>query len=264
MKIRRDLRGSTLRSVVGPLVSVIMPLHNRENLLAESVRSVKEQTVTDWELIIVDDASSDASLALAHQLALEDSRIRVISLAENSGVANVRNIAISAALGKYLAFLDSDDLWLPLKLEIQLGFMQDSGVGFTFTQYRRFGSDGFLGPVVKVPSAVDYAGLLKGNVIGCLTAMIDRTKIGPFSMPSVRHEDYATWLYILKRGHVAVGIQEDLARYRISSESVSANKRRSALWTWQIYRRTEKLSLHYAIWCFVNYVVKAACSRQGI
>jgi teichuronic acid biosynthesis glycosyltransferase TuaG len=243
------------------LVSVIMPVYNQQDVLIESVRSVMAQTFPDWELLIVDDASNDETLPNARQLACEDSRIRVISLPENAGVANARNTGMKAARGQYLAFLDSDDLWLPEKLRFQVEFMKRQNVGFSFTRYRRFRPNGFLGKPIKIPGKVDYEGLLKGNVIGCLTVMIDREKIPDFSMPAVRHEDYVAWLHILKQGHAAWGIQEDLARYRISSPSVSGNKRLSAVWTWEVYRRIEKLSLIKALWCFTNYSLRAFSTR---
>jgi glycosyltransferase involved in cell wall biosynthesis len=243
------------------LVSVIMPAYNSEQFLVQSVRSVMAQTFSDWELLIIDDASKDQTLAISQQMADADSRIRVIPSLKNAGVANARNLGMAGARGQYLAFLDSDDLWLPAKLKTQTAFMQAHKAAFTFTQYRRFSSTGFLGSPVKVPARVDYKQLLKGNVIGCLTVMIDRCKIPDFSMLSVRHEDYVSWLQILKQGHVACGIQEDLARYRFSSTSLSGNKSRSAAWTWDIYRKIEKLSLAESTWNFLNYAARSLYVR---
>jgi teichuronic acid biosynthesis glycosyltransferase TuaG len=243
------------------LVSVIMPAHNCERLLVESVRSVMSQTYREWELRIIDDASTDKTLTVANELACQDSRIHVHSRERNCGVAEARNLGISAATGQYLAFLDSDDLWLPEKLRVQIEFMRSHDVGFSFTRYRRLGHDGHLHSPIKIPAKVNYEMLLKSNVIGCLTVMIDRNKISAVSMPEVRHEDYVAWLQILKSGYVAFGIQEDLARYRLSSQSVSADKRRSASWTWSIYRQTEKLSFLKSTWCFANYLARAIYVR---
>ena len=243
------------------LVSVVMPAYNKQDVIAESVRSVIAQTFPHWELLVVDDASTDGTLSVANRLAEDDSRIRVVALKENGGIANARNVGMAAAQGQYLAFLDSDDLWLPKKLQVQMEFICRHGASFTFTRYRRFGPNGSLGPPVKIPEKVNYERLLRGNAIGCLTVMLDRAKIPIFSMPNVRHEDYVSWLHILKQGYTAWGVQEDLARYRISSTSVSADKKRSAAWTWAIYRHIENLSFIKALWCFINYAIHAITTR---
>ncbi len=244
------------------LVSVVMPAHNSQGTLSESVQSVLAQTYSHWELIIVDDASRDETPELARQLASGDQRIRVLPLDQNVGVAEARNHGISAARGQYLAFLDSDDLWLPDKLRIQVDFMRSNGAAFSFAQYRRIGRDGVLSNPVKVPRSVDYEGLLRGNSIGCLTVAIDRHQVTEVSMPKIKHEDYVTWLKILRRGHIAYGIPQDLARYRVTSCSVSSDKRRAAGWTWNIYRRVEGLSLLKSAWCFMHYTARAIFIRQ--
>lgn len=243
------------------LVSVIMPAYNSELFLKESVASVVAQSHRDWELVIVNDASKDDTLHLARELAEGDARIRVIDLESNGGVANARNAGLQAARGRYVAFLDSDDLWLPDKLKTQLQFMRDRGAAFTFTQYRRFSQTGSLSKPISIPAAVNYTKLLRGNVIGCLTVVIDRTKIPDASMPPVKHEDYVTWLRILRSGNTAHGISQDLARYRVGSGSVSANKKRAAGWTWNIYRNIEGLSLARSSWCFLNYFLYAIYVR---
>lgn len=243
------------------LVSVIMPAHNSQASLEESARSVAAQTYPDWELLIVDDASTDSTLETARELALDDARIRIVPLTQNVGVAAARNHGIAAARGQYIAFLDSDDLWLPHKLKTQIEFMQNSGAAFSFAEYRRFNSSGMLSKPIKVPSRAGYEQLLRGNVIGCLTVTIDRFTIPQVSMPSIKHEDYVTWLGILRQGHVAWGIHEDLARYRLTSTSVSADKKRAASWTWNIYRHVEGLSFAKSVWCFVNYFLHAIYVR---
>lgn len=243
------------------LVSVIMPAHNSQALLEESVRSVICQTYSDWELLIIDDASTDGTLAIARELARTEERIRIIQLTQNAGVASARNRGIAAARGQYIAFLDSDDLWLPNKLRIQIEFMQAGGAAFSFAEYRRFDDSGMLSKPIKVPDSVRYNQLLRGNVIGCLTVAIDRFRIPEVSMPPIKHEDYVAWLGILKRGNVGWGIHQDLARYRVTSTSVSADKKRAAGWTWDIYRRIERLSLMRSIWCFANYFLHAIYVR---
>jgi len=248
------------------LVSVIMPVFNKEDVIADSVRSVQAQMYPHWELIIVDDASTDGTSRIIHELAEKDPRIFIIEHQVNKGISQSRNSAMSAARGQYLAFLDGDDLWLPEKLPAQIGFMRLFGEGFTFTEYRRINDAGELGAQVRVPPRVTYSQLLKGNVIGCLTVVIDRAIVPEFQMESVKHEDYVAWLKLLKMGYVARGIRQDLARYRVSSSSMSSDKGLSASWTWKVYRKVEGLSLMRSIWCFMNYLVRALYvrSRTGI
>jgi len=245
-------------------VSIIMPAHNCEATLPDSIASVTSQTFANWELIIVDDASSDATFYKAQELSQNESRIRVLRLPQNSGVAHARNAGMREARGQFLAFLDSDDLWVPHKLERQVAIMRKHNLSFTFAQYRRLLPDGHLGPIIPVPKQIDYETLLKGNVIGCLTVMIDRTKIPTFSMMGIGHEDFAAWLQILKFGITAWGIQEDLARYRVSVASISGKKWRSAIWTWMIYRRIEKLSLLKSLWCFLAYSSRSLRIRTEV
>lgn len=239
------------------LVSIVMPAYNKESVLAESIGSVLGQTFSNWELLVIDDASEDGTLQVARKMSAQDERIRVVTMGRNQGVAHARNAGIGQARGQFLSFLDADDLWLPTKLEVQVEFMRRRGSSFTFASYCRFDGLGFVSGPVRIPEHVGYESLLKGNAIGCLTVMIDRHQIGQVVMPNVGHEDYVAWLQILKQGHTAVGIQQDLARYRISSASISGDKRRSAIWTWNIYRKTEGLSLLHSLWCFVHYIIRS-------
>jgi len=247
--------------LVEGLISVIMPAFNCHDLLAQSILSVIDQSYGNWELLIVDDGSSDATAAVAEEFAVRDPRIRVIPLGQNGGVANARNIGMQQARGQYLAFLDSDDLWLPHKLDTQVRFMQVRDAAFSFASYRRLLPDGTIGPMITVPERVDYSRLLKGNVIGCLTVMIDRAQVSPFTMLRGGHEDYIAWLTILRSGHLALGIAQDLARYRVSASSISGNKARAAGWTWKIYREIERMPLISAAYCFTCYSARSILSR---
>lgn len=187
------------KEVHTPLVSVIMPAYNSSETLAYSIQSVLDQTFPDWELLVIDDCSPEPLKPIVDHF--QDARIRYIRLEKNGGVAQARNCGIQAARGRYIAFLDSDDLWLPEKLEKQLQFMQKNGYAFTYTWYRQFEDDpAHLIRLVKTKSFVDYRKLLRGNDIGCLTVMIDRKQIPEIHMPSEKHEDYITWLNLLKRG----------------------------------------------------------------
>lgn len=241
-----------------PSVSVITPAFNAGRTIRQTIRSVQGQTFRYWEMIVVDDCSTDDTCAIIEESAASDNRIRLLRQPVNGGAARARNAALKAGEGRYVAFLDSDDYWLPEKLEHQLAFMAAKDIALSYTLYRRFrdGSE-TLGPLVQLPRSLTYKDLLKNTAIACLTVMVDRERTGPIEFPVVRHEDYALWLRLLEQGFVAHGLMEDLARYRVSSVSVSGNKLKSAAWAWNIYRNVEKLNLPYASWCFVNYVWNA-------
>lgn len=235
-------------------VSVIMPAYNCRATLAESIASVAAQTFADWELLVVDDCSGEPLADIVESF--HDERIRYVRLLENSGVAKARNTGIALAKGRYIAFLDSDDLWLPEKLAKQLAFMQEHQYAFTYSWYSQF-KDKPEQPVrlVRTKEYVDYKKLLKGNDIGCLTVMIDRQQIPCIEMPTERHEDYITWLNILREyRQKAVSLPKDLARYRLSDKSLSGDKKKSLVWTWKVYRESQKLSLLSAICYMACYI----------
>ena len=239
------------------LISIIMPAYNAEKYIAESIVSVINQTYSFWELLIINDCSQDMTLQAIDKYVETDKRIKLIDLETNFGVAEARNIGINAAKGRYIAFLDSDDFWLPTKLARQIEFMKGKKAEFSYTQYKQFiDSVEECGSLIDVDEKVTYKSLLKGNIIGCLTVMIDRYYIHTIEMPKERHEDYISWLNILKQGFCAYGIKEDLARYRKSSKSLSGNKFKSLLWTWQVYNKTQKLSFGESSYYFIYYVLK--------
>lgn len=237
------------------LISIVMPAYNAAQYIEQSIESVLKQSYTNWELIIVDDCSVDDTYKIVDKLCLNEERIKLFRMNENSGVAMARNFAISMSRGKYIAFLDSDDLWLPDKLEKQLNLMREKKAVISYTAYRQFSMEK-VGNLVSVPEQVTYKQLLKGNVIGCLTVMLDKERLGNLKMKNARHEDYILWLDILKQGNIAYGLQEDLARYRKSETSLTSNKKRSALWTWQVYRQHQELSFFASIYYFIFYVCK--------
>ncbi|MBU2699044.1 glycosyltransferase involved in cell wall biosynthesis [Sporomusaceae bacterium BoRhaA] len=245
------------------IVSIITPAYNSANCISATIESVLRQTYIKWEMIIVDDCSDDYTIDVVRTYERLDDRIKLIRLDKNQGVANARNIGMKCSKGRYIAFLDSDDIWLEKKLECQLAFMKERNIGFSFTQYCQFVDDVKKSKqIIHVPDRVQYRDLLKGNVIGCLTVIIDRQKIPPFNMRKEYHEDYIAWLEILKQGFAAYGYNEDLARYRISSSSVSSNKKKSASWTWNIYRNIEKLSIIESIYYFLWYVLRGISKHR--
>ena len=238
------------------LVSIIMPAYNSELYIKESIYSVIKQTYNNWELIIINDASKDETLEIIKEVALNNSKIKIINLIKNVGVSKARNKGIEFSQGRYIAFLDSDDIWLPKKLEIQIEFMKKNEVSFSFTQYRVFNENVLdCGKLIDVSIKLSYNDLLKGNTIGCLTVILDKKNILNFRMSNDRHEDYLAWLNILRMGNYAYGIKEDLARYRISKNSLTANKFKSAFWTWSVYRSIENISILDAFCYFFCYMM---------
>lgn len=240
-----------------PLVTVVTPIFNAEKYIAATIESIQMQSLRDWELIMVDDCSQDRSKSIAQSFSASDSRIKVISLEENSGAAVARNTAIEEARGRYIAFLDSDDVWGPSKLERQIDWMEKEGCAFTFTAYEKMDEEGNIIEVVGVPSAVDYNTLLKTNIIGCLTAMYDSRKLGKMYMPLIRkRQDWGLWLKILKQTQYGYGIAEPLAKYRIRAGSVSSNKKEAARYSWRLLREVEGLSWFRAAYCFFHYALR--------
>ena len=243
---------------MNPVVSIITPAFNARRTVAQAIESVQAQTFPHWKMVIVDDLSTDDTCSIVEAYVKADSRIRLLRQRINGGPACARNAGLKVAVGRYVAFLDSDDYWLPAKLERQLSFMMANNAALSYTLYRRFADDiAEAGPLVSLPPSFTYEALLKNTGIACLTVMVDRELTGVIEFPLIRHEDYALWLTLLKRGLVAYGLLEDLARYRVSNSSVSGNKLKSASWVWNIYRDGEKLSLPHAAWCFGNYAWNA-------
>lgn len=250
--LRRD------KSHINPVISIITPAYNAERFIEETIQSVVSQSFADWEMIIVDDCSLDETRARVKRRALHDERIRLLTHQINSGPSVARNTALKAARGGFIAFLDSDDLWLPDKLRVQMKFMREQDCAFSYTAFRRIPEDGDgCGRLISVPRRMNYRQLLKNTAIATSTVMVDRSKTGPFEMIRTYYDDYALWLSLLRRGTVAHGLQQDLMRYRVVQQSVSRHKANSALWVWRTYRDIENLSLIDATWCFVNYSLRA-------
>ena len=245
------------------IVSIITPSYNSEKVINKCIDSVVSQTYTNWEMIIVDDASQDASREKIIVLANNEARIRTIFLDNNIGAAEARNIAIRQAKGRYIAFLDSDDLWESKKLERQVSFMSKNNIAFSFTTYQSISEDGMIKMhTIKAPRRITYHSYLKNTIIGCLTVVLDRDKIGDLEMPDIRSShDMALWLKIMRGGVVAYGLDENLAKYRVSSSSNTENKVKAAKDVWKVYREVEKLPFAYSLWCFINYAFNATKKR---
>ena len=235
------------------LVSVIMPVYNSGKYLNDAIQSVIEQTYLQWELLIVDDASSDDSRNTIIEIANTDNRIHPIFLNKNSGAAIARNHAIDAARGKYIAFLDADDLWSKNKLELQVRFMEENKYDFTFTWYDIINNNS---KIIKAPPQASYKNLLKNNTIGCLTAMYNAESLGKQYMPEIRlRQDYGLWLNILRSGVVAHCLPRVLAHYRTYNSSLSGNKFKVLKYNWQLLRKHQKLSLAATVYYFLCFII---------
>lgn len=240
-----------------PLVSIITPIFKAEKHIAECIVSVLRQTYSNWEMILINDCSPDHSMAIIGKLCKGDSRFKVINLPRNSGAAIARNKGIELALGKYIAFLDADDLWLPQKLEKQVNLLENSPYNFTFSSYSLVDELGKpKGNFIIPKEEVTYKDLLETCSIGCLTAMYNQESLGKLYMENLeKRQDYTLWLKILKKEN-ALGLTEVLAQYRISQNSLSANKLDAAMFQWFVYRKVEQLGFFQALYYFTHYAFR--------
>jgi len=241
------------------IVSVIMPTYNCGEFIAESIRSVQAQSYENWELWITDDHSTDDTADVVAPF-LEDSRIHYVYLQENGGPAKARNEALRLAQGDYIAFLDSDDIWCPDKLERQLAFMQEKKCFFSCTGYRKMDEAGHaLGTVILPHSVAGYwKTFFLSNPIGNSTVIYDRYHFGDRQVPLIRkRNDFALWLQILRDGDACYGLEDVLMDYRVRKQSVSSNKLGLAKYHWELYRHVEKRgvlisALGVLMWAFVK------------
>lgn len=252
---------SSENQIENKLVSIIMPAFNSAEFIEPAIQSVIDQRYAFWELLVAIDAGTvDNTAQIVQNLAAKDSRIRLIEIPKEKGrgLALSRNWAISLAEGRYLAFLDSDDLWLPDKLQVQISFMQSKNSSFSCTAFRRIDhSNTVLGRLIEVPRVISYRRLLQQNCIGCLTVVLDFKAIGKkIEFLETKHEDFILWLSLLKKGFICHGINMDLARYRIVSQSRSADKLESVRNTWRIYREVEKLNFPHALFRLSQFAVR--------
>lgn len=245
------------------MVSVIMPCYNMERFIAFTIESVQRQTYPNWELCIADDASSDKTVEIIKSYQNKDGRIHFSVKPKHSGIANTRNQCISMAHGRFLAFLDADDVWHPDKLETQLQFMMERKTGFSYSSYDCIDEEGNpLKKSVKAAGNLDHNAYLHNTIIGCSTVMIDSTIIGEIVVPNFRtSEDTATWLNILRKGHLAYAIDTPLTSYRIRRRSASSNKLKASYDLWKVYRQQEKMPMFKTLECFSSYAFNAIKKR---
>lgn len=245
------------------LISIITPLYNSDKYIEACIISVINQTYKNWEMLIIDDASIDNSRIIIKKYMLIDKRIKPILLNKNIGAAQARNTAINKSNGEYIAFLDSDDIWMPRKLDIQLKYMKENNFDFTFTSYNVISENGMnIVARILVPFKISYNQYLKNTIIGCLTVMINKEKFPSIIMPDLRSShDMALWLTLLKDVSYAYGINECLASYRVSKKSITSNKFKSAFDVWLVYRKQEGFGFFYSVYNWFFYIFNALKKR---
>lgn len=241
-----------------PLISIITPAYNAEKTIVKTIQSVLDQSYKNWELIIIDDGSQDETRNIVSKLSVDDSRI-VLFTQKNSGPAIARQKGLDNSKGRFIAFLDSDDLWLPEKLEKQITFMIKNNIIFSYTSFRRVHPDNLsFGHKILIPPQLSYRQLLGNTAIATSTVIVDKSKSGQLKMENCYCDDFVLWLSILKRGILAHGLDEDLMRYRVLSNSWSRNKWKNAREVWLTYRNIEKMKLFDSFLCFTKYSFNAA------
>ena len=248
------------------MISIVVPVYNAAKYIEDTISMVVKQSYHDWELILVDDVSTDESIYVIENCIKQypDKKIRLIKKNANEGAALARNTGLGEAGGRYIAFLDADDVWMERKLEKQLAFMEEKKAGFVFTSYE-FGDEKArpTGKVVHVPSVMTYRQALSRTVIFTTTVLLDTEKISKelIYMPDVPSEDSATWWQILRTGHKAYGMDEVLAVYRRPAASLSSNKLVAIRRIWYLYRRVEHLSFIYSCFLFAGWAFRATVRR---
>lgn len=248
------------------LVSIIVPVYNVENYIEETISCVAAQTYEDWELLLVEDWSTDSTLQIILRCMEREGleRIRLIRQPSNMGPARARNRGLQEARGRYIAYLDADDLWVPEKLERELHFLKEKDAAFVFTGYEFADEQGKgTGTVVRVPDTLSYRHALGNTTIFTSTVMFDTEKIDRklLEMPDVKSEDTALWFQVLRSGYTAWGLNENLVRYRRAGKSLSSNKLEAMRRIWNLYRRQEHLSLPCSAYYFCHWAARAVKRR---
>lgn len=246
------------------MVSIVVPCHNAQRFIGDTISCVQAQTYKNWELIIVDDCSGDDSALIVEKFAESDERIRLVRNGTNIGAANARNQGIKLSSGRYLCFLDADDIWEPLKLERELEFIRSGGYPFVFMGYEfADGSGKGLGKVVHVPHSITYRQALGNTTIFTSTVMADMALIDKpdILMPDIESEDTATWWKLLKKYGKAYGLDENLVRYRRSAGTLSSNKLTAVKRIWRLYRNQEGLGIISGIYYLMLWAARAVLRR---
>ncbi len=240
------------------LVSIITPTFNSGKFISATIQSVQNQTYQNWEMLIVDDGSSDNTIEIVNEIAKQDKRIQFFPQKQNVGPAKARNIGIANAKGKFMTFLDADDIWFPKFIENSIQTIKKTNIHFVFSSYKRSNENlEFVYSDFIVPEKVTYTDILKTNSISCLTAFIDIEVLGKKTMPEIfKRQDMGLWLQYLKEIPFAYGIQETQAIYRIRENSLSRNKSKLLKYQWQFYREVEKLNVFQSAYYMLQWMYR--------
>lgn len=243
-----------------PLVSIVTPTFNCSRFVSHTLESICAQTFVQWEHLIIDDASTDDTTDVVQAFAMRDRRIKLLRQEKNQGPAAARNRGIEMARGRYIAFVDSDDLWFPQKLMKQIEFMRQTGVALSYTSYEKIDERGqcVIG-YVKSPDFISESDLLWSNQIACSTALYDTAQTGRVFMPMLKkRQDWGLWLRIAKMGFIGRNVGETLVRYRVRANSVSSNKFSAMLYNWRFFRDVAGIPFFKRLYRIVAYAVISA------
>ncbi|MBE5874396.1 MAG: glycosyltransferase family 2 protein [Lachnospiraceae bacterium] len=248
------------------LVSIIVPVYNVEKFIEDTIECVRAQTYQSWELLLVEDVSKDSTRKVIETYLHDkpDGRIRLICQPENKGAAHARNRGLKEATGRFIAYLDADDLWEPEKLEKQIAFMEEKEAAFSFTGYEFADEEGRgLGKIVQVPEVLSYKEALKNTTIFTTTVMFDTDRIDKnmLEMPIIKSEDTALWWKVLRNGFTAYGLNENLVKYRRAGKSLSSNKLEAVRRIWNLYRKAEGMNVFSSAYHFCFWAVRAVMRR---
>ena len=249
-------------------ISIITPVYKCEKFIENTIKSVLNQTYTNWELLLVDDCSPDNSAEIIKKYVEKDNRIKYFKIDKNRGVAIARNKALEEARGRFIAYLDADDLWKSTKLEKQVKFMLDNNYAFTCTDYEKIDEEGkSLNKTIEMPKHINYNLFLRNTIIQTVAVMVDIGITGKslLVMPNIRKsEDAATWCQLLKNGYDCYRCPGNLSYYRVVKNSLSSNKFKAVKMNWYWYRKIEKLTFCKAVFCFIGYAYNATKKRMYI
>lgn len=239
-----------------PLVSILTPAYNSEKFIAATILSVQNQTYQNWEMIVVDDCSVDKTVAIVKEIAKKDTRIQLLILEKNSGTGIARQTALTKSSGRYIAFLDADDLWKPEKLELQINFLNKNNVPFAFSFYDCIDEDGkSLNKRVEAPRNLSYRQLFFCNYVGNLTGIYDTLTFGKIPVSTIRkRQDWMLWLTILKKTRTVQPLPESLAFYRVRKDSLSASKLDLLQHNFAVYRMFHKYNWMQSVLCMVGFL----------
>lgn len=237
-----------------PLVSIITPTYNSARFIRETINAILAQTYVNWELLVTDDCSTDNTRKILKSYAKQDTRIKLFRMKKNSGGGVARNKSIKKAKGRFIAFCDSDDVWISNKLDKQVDFLTENSLAFTFSSYQKMDETGHKGKFQIPPMKISYDDLLKTCDIGCLTAIYDTKMIGKVYMPKIRkRQDYGLWIKIFKKIGSARGMPDILALYRVRRNSVSSNKLKAAYYHFKVVMDIGKVNFLKAAYYFMFY-----------